>query len=179
LQSLEEIIHERDEDPLEIEATVEVDNPSLVCIVCLPARDEVDAMAGMMLAQLVEIPGCVVQAVTVPAAPRELLKVVEQRKPDVVYISAMAPAAVTHARTLCKRLQIRFPETHLVVGLWNARGDLSKARTRIGGGDTTHVVATLGEAQRLACLLTETMLPPPQEEPQADSGAAVLEESPV
>jgi hypothetical protein len=117
--------------------------------------------------------------VTVPAAPRELLKIVEQRKPDVVYISAMAPAAVTHARTLCKRLHSRYPDTHLVVGLWNARGDLSKARTRIGGGDTTHVVATLDEAQQLACLLTETMLPPPEGQHHMDSGVAVLEESHV
>ena len=59
----------------------------------------------------------------------------------------MPPAAAVHAHYLCKLLQGRFPDTNLIVGLWNATGDLTKARARIGCGPTAHVVGTLAAAQ--------------------------------
>jgi hypothetical protein len=61
------------------------------------------------------------------------------------------------------------------VGLWNAEGDLSKAKTRIGGGATTHVVATLAEAQKQVRLLIQPLLPPPEKQVQPDGGPEVLE----
>jgi hypothetical protein len=45
----------------------------------------------------------------------------------------------------------------VVVGLWNAEGDLSKVKTRIGGGETTRVVATLAEAQEQVRLLIQPL----------------------
>ena len=51
-----------------------------------------------------------------------------------------------HARYLCKRLRRRLPEVKLVVGLWDAQGDLNKAKERIGCG-AIRVVATLADAQ--------------------------------
>ena len=149
LQSLREIIHERDEGQPEVQAKAgtEDDNSPRSSILCLPARDEADAIAGMMLAQLLATSGCLVQSVTVAATVTEMVDLVERRKAAVVCISATPPAAVTYARRLCKQLRGRFPEVHLIVGLWNAPSDLSKAKVRIGGGETTHVVATLAEAQ--------------------------------
>ena len=120
---------------------------SSLCILCLPARDEADEIAGMMLAQLSATRGCTVEAVSVTALASEMVDLVEKRKADVVCISAMPPAAATHARYLCKRLQGRFPDAHLIVGLWNAKGDLTKMRERIGCGPTTLVVGTLAAAQ--------------------------------
>src|SRR5208283_819388 len=110
-------------------------------------RDEADEIAAMMLAQLVATGDCLVQSVAFTATASELMDLVGRRKPDVVCISATPPAAVMHARHLCKQVRGRFPDVPVVVGLWDAQGDLSKAKTRIGGGATTHVVATLAEAQ--------------------------------
>jgi hypothetical protein len=101
----------------------------------------------MMLAQLLAMKGYIVQAVSVTALASEMVELVERRKADVVCISAMPPAAATHARYLCKRLQGRFPDAHLIVGLWNAKGDLTKMKERIGCGATTQVVANLAAAQ--------------------------------
>ena len=109
----------------------------------------------MMLAQLLATGECLVQSVSFTAAASELVDLVEKRKPDVVCISATPPAAVMHARHLCRQVRGRFPEVPVVVGLWNAQGDLSKAKTRIGGGATTHVVATLAEAQQQVRLLIQ------------------------
>src|SRR5580704_1919474 len=122
-------------------------NASSLCVLCLPARDEADEIAGRMLAQLLAVKGCVVEAVSVTALASEMVDLVEQRKADVVCISAMPPTAAAHARYLCKRLQGRFPDAHLIVGLWNATGDLNKTKERLGCGPTTALVGTLAAAQ--------------------------------
>ncbi len=63
----------------------------------------------------------------------------------------------------------------MVVGLWNAQGDLSKAQARIGAGAATHVVATLAEAQEQVRLLVQPRLPPSEKEVPPDSGPLVME----
>jgi predicted PurR-regulated permease PerM len=154
-------------------------NASSLRILCLPARDEADEIAGRMLAQLLATKGCVVEAVSVTALASEMVDLVEQRQADVVCISAMPPTAAAHARYLCKRLQGRFPDAHLIVGLWNATGDLNKAKERVGCGPTTAVVATLAAAQEkihglLHPLLERTEQPKPQEVGQTVLEAAHL-----
>jgi len=150
---------------------VNATDSSRLCILCLPARDAADEIAGMMLAQVLEMTGCLVQAVSVTALVSEMADLVEQRKADVVCISAMPPAAATHARYLCKRLRGRFPEAHLIVGLWNVQGELNKAKERIGCGAATHVVGTLADAQEQIRLLIQPLLLRPAEElkPIADT----------
>ncbi len=149
LQTLKSMIQERgerqqelhqkagNEDVKEAEAdSSTADRAALsgVCVLCLPAHGEGDELAAMMLAQIVDIRGCVVETVpaTATAAASELVDYVGQRKPDVVCISAAPPAAVAHARRLRMRLRRRFPELNLVVGLWNSPGDLNEAKERIG-----------------------------------------------
>jgi len=145
-------------------------NASTLCVLCLPARDEADEIAGRMLAQLLATKGCVVQVVSVAALTSEMVDLVEERKADVVCISAMPPAAALHARYLCKRLQGRFPEAHLIVGLWNATGDLNKAKKRIGCGATTHVVGTLAAAQEKIDGLLQPLLVRAEQPAQQDVG---------
>lgn len=115
------------------------------------------------------------QAVSVTALASEMVGLVEQGKADVVCISAMPPAAATHARYLCKRLQGRFPEAHLIVGLWNATGDLNKAKERIGCGTTTHVVGTLAAAQEEIHSLRHTQVRRRAMPAQPDVGQIALE----
>jgi predicted PurR-regulated permease PerM len=173
LESLEEMILERGEGSDGKEA---IDELPAVCILCLPARDQADAIAGKMLAQSLATSGCLVQSLLVTPAAGELADLVERFKADVICISATPPAAVIHARHLCKQLRGRFPKLHLVVGLWNAQGDMSKAKVRIGGGDKTHVVATLAEAQEQIRLLIEPLLPP-ERQPQTEGVPGVMEEA--
>jgi len=118
-----------------------------ICVLCLPAHDEADEIAGLMLGQLLDGTGCIVHAVSITSLVSEMVDLVEQRRVDVVCISSTPPAAVMHARYLCKRLHERFPKTNVVVGLWNARGDLDKAKERIGCDGATRVVGTLADAK--------------------------------
>ena len=122
-----------------------IDSPRLR-ILSLPARDEADEIAAMMLAQVLETSSCVVEAVAVTSLATEMVELVEQRKADVVCVSATPPGAMMHARYLCKHLRRRFPKVKLVVGLWDAHGDLNKVKERIGCGAL--VVATMARRAR-------------------------------
>ena len=177
LQSLKEMIDERNEGQQEVQANQEIKDGDArrPCILCLPARDEADAIAGMMLAQLLATGDCLVQSASFTAAAVEVADLLQRRTPDVVCISATPPVAVMHARHLCKLVRGRFPQVPVVVGLWDARGDLSKARARIGFAARTHVVTTLAQAQEQVRLLIQPVLPLPKRQPQPDSGPKVME----
>ena len=146
-----------------------------VCILCLPARSEADEIASLLLAQVLEASDCLVHAVPATSSASAMLELVEQRKPDVVCISATPPAATMHARYLCRQLRGRFPGLNLVVGLWDAQGDLSKARERIGGGANVQVVATLAAAQAGVRLLIPPHLSPPEKAAQRVQDFATAE----
>lgn len=117
-----------------------------VSVVALPAHDEADEIVGVMLAQLLNLRGCRAQAVSHSALASEMLDRVEKGPADIVCISALPPAAVTHARYLCKRLINRFAKTPLLVGLWTVRGDLEPARKRLACSDTIRLSTTLRDA---------------------------------
>ena len=92
-------------------------------------------------------------------------------------------------------------DRHKVVGLHHAVGHLAVSKghstggddrghlvgcaetlderreVRIGGGDKTHVVTTLAEAQEQVRLLIQPLLPPPEEPAPPESDSAVMEES--
>ena len=128
------------------------------CILLLPARNAADEIAATMLAQLVETSGFRVETISETVLAGELADLIAQRQADVVCISAMPPAAATHARYLCKRLHKRFPEGRLIVGLWNAQGDLAKARSRIGCEAAVRVVATLAQAHEQIQVVLQPLL---------------------
>jgi predicted PurR-regulated permease PerM/methylmalonyl-CoA mutase cobalamin-binding subunit len=129
----------------------------VLSILCLPARTEADEITAMMLAQVLANSGSLVQAISLTSLASEIVDLVEQRKPDVICLSATPPAAAMHARYLCKRLRDRLPEMKLVVGLWDVQGDLSKARERIGLDAI--VVAKLADAQEQIRLLSQPPMP--------------------
>ena len=117
-------------------------------VLCLPARDEADEIAAMMLAQLLEAQH--VRAVALPMTnlASEKLEFVEQHNPTAVCISALPPLAVMHSRYLCKRLSAQFPDMTIVVGLWHAV-DLLHAQKRIQTCGASRVVSTLPQALEL------------------------------
>jgi hypothetical protein len=137
-----------------------VPNGLKLCILCLPARDVADEIAGAMLTRVLHLSGFCAEPVSVMALASEMVKLVADRGADVVCVSAMPPAAVIHARYLCKRLHTRFPDLQLVVGLWNARGDMNQAKERIACGDSVRVVATLADAlEQIRSLIQPMLLP--------------------
>ena len=142
------------------------------CILCLPARTEADEIAGMMLAQVFKAEQWTVHSVPITAQASAIADFVEKHEAVVICISAMAPAAVMHARHLFKRLRHDFPAVKILIGLWNAPGDLTKARNRIGSGAMADVVATLTDAQEHVRQLIPPIVPPSENgvQPVGDPG---------
>ena len=131
-------------------------------ILCLPARTEADEITAMMLAQILGTTGCSVQAVSVTSLADEMVDLIDQNSADVICVAATRPAAVMHARYLCKRLRVRFPSVKLVAGLWDSTGDLNKAQDRIGCGAT--VVSTLADALKEILLMSGSHVSQPDQQ---------------
>lgn len=117
-----------------------------ISVVILPAHDPADEIAGNMIGNALEVRGYRVTVLSVAALASEMVETVEREKADVVVVSALPPAAVTHSRYLCKRLHARFPEIETVVGLWTWKGDRDKAKDRLACTHTVRMVTTLCEA---------------------------------
>lgn len=115
-------------------------------VLILPARDEADDLAGMMMADLLAPQRYDVSVLRRPTLVGEMLERVAQQQPTVVCISALPPHAAMHAGYLCKRLRTRFPEIKIMVALWNAQGDLEKARARLQASGMDQLVTTLAQA---------------------------------
>jgi predicted PurR-regulated permease PerM len=187
LESLKEMIQDRIDRQQEMQAqeisagtqeangdcgAVDEIDPPRFCIFSVPARSEADEIAAMMLAQVLETKSCVVQAVSVTSLASEMVELMEQRKADVVCISATPPGAMMHARYLCKQLRRRFPQVKLVVGLWDMQGDISKAKERIGC--SALVVSTLADAQEQIRLLLQQLAPQTEQQAPPESGQMIV-----
>lgn len=99
-----------------------------------------------MLSQILESDGSRAKTDTLISMEAGEFKAGDLLTADVVFLSATPPAAVMHARHLCKRLRSNLPDVKIFVGLWHAQGDLIKLQELIGFGST--VVTTLADAQR-------------------------------
>ncbi|MGD0389544.1 MAG: AI-2E family transporter [Tepidisphaeraceae bacterium] len=112
----------------------------VVRIVCLPARDQADEIAGLMLANLLHELGYSVTNVSATTLASERVDMISQLKADVVVVSALPPGATVHARYLCKRIREKFPHILLLVGIWNAKDDLEKTQKRLAGAADVRLV---------------------------------------
>jgi predicted PurR-regulated permease PerM len=114
-------------------------------LVCVPANDRADELAGLMFAQLAARGG----AATVLAhdLPRsEVLRRLAELGAEQVFVSALAPFAYTQAREVCRDLRTHFPGLRIVVALWDLRAEADRFRRRLAAAGADEVVATLVEA---------------------------------
>lgn len=115
-------------------------------VYCLPAADEADEIAAAMLAQILEGEGYRAEAVSFKTLANEMVVMVAESGNRAVCISATPPHNTMHTRYLCKLLRSKFPDLHIVVGLWDADGNeeqLTRRRDRLAADK---VVLTLGAA---------------------------------
>ena len=100
-------------------------------VLLLPAADRADEVAAQMLAKVLEPLGFDIEVPPAATLKSEMVERVGQRRPDAICVSAAPPAAVVHARYLGKKLKAVAPDTPVLVGLWDAQGDLTKANERL------------------------------------------------
>jgi predicted PurR-regulated permease PerM/methanogenic corrinoid protein MtbC1 len=114
-------------------------------LVCVPANDRADELAGLMFAQLAARGGeATVLAHDLPRS--EVLRRLAELGAEQVFVSALAPFAYTQAREVCRDLRTHFPGLRIVVALWDLRAEADRFRRRLAAAGADEVVATLVEA---------------------------------
>lgn len=113
-------------------------------VICVPARDEADEIAGRMLAQLLEKAGLRVSCVPCQRASEMVLRAT-QALPDVICISALPPFALVHAKSLYRKLRGQAPGVRIFIGLWNYAGDIERIAARLQITEGSKMAITLSE----------------------------------
>ncbi len=119
-------------------------------IFCLPSSDRADEITAVMLAHALQLAGTFALVLPRADAPGDSFANLTVGEGDVICICALAPFALMNARTLSKRLRLRFPRQRILVGLWSRAGEVEDLEARLAKAFDVQVVTTLGEAmQRL------------------------------
>jgi predicted PurR-regulated permease PerM len=119
-----------------------------LAVLCVPARDRADELAGTMLVQLARQAGHdaeLVQTADMEDGAARLRK----RHLDMIFVSALPPFTVMHARSACRRVRQLFPGVKLVLGLWNSVLPAEKITERLGQATCDSIVIKLSEAEAL------------------------------
>ncbi len=120
-------------------------------VACLPVRDDADEIVGIMLAQLLDRAGYSTIAIPIGSVDRMLAEAINA-EPEVVFLSALPPYAISHARGIYRRLRMQQPKLKIIIGLWNYPEDPVKAATEISGGEEKLVCTTLAQTLLQASL---------------------------
>ena len=99
-------------------------------VLCIPAHDEADELAAAMLSRLLELVNRVAITLPLGGSSFELLDLIRPSGEDRFCISSVPPFAFSHAKNLCQQLQVRFPQTKILVGVWGFSGDVKLAARR-------------------------------------------------
>jgi hypothetical protein len=141
-QATREIIEDL---PEEVADEQEVPRHASFPILCVPARDEADELVGFMLSQVLRQAGY--EARAVPAGlMKDMLTVVIREKPAIVFVSVVPPYAVSHARSICRRVRQKSSQAKSVIGLWGLRTEEPSLQQRLGAECAENVVTSLSQA---------------------------------
>jgi predicted PurR-regulated permease PerM len=134
-------------------------------VLCLPAADRADEVAAQLLVRLIELRGIEARAASITALKGEMLDLVDEVKPDAICISATPPAAVIHARYLCKKLRGRVANVPIIVGLWDAHGDMQRANHRLVSTGASKVVTNYAAGMEELAQLVQAVIQGVQKQP--------------
>ena len=127
-------------------------------VLCLPAADRADEVGAQLFGRLIELRGLEARAASITALKGEMLDLVDEVKPDAICISATPPAAVIHARYLCKKLRGRVANIPIIVGLWNAHGDMQRASHRLASAGASKVITTYAAGMEELAQLVQAVI---------------------
>jgi len=103
---------------------------SQATVLCVPARDEADEIAAVMLAELLLKEGVRARALPLTPAAGESLGTPGGQNASVASVVAVPPYGYMQARLLCRRLHERFPHLKLVASILTEQDDESLRQRR-------------------------------------------------
>ncbi len=114
-------------------------------VLCIPAADQADELAAGLLRDVLHDSGANTQISSANSLAGEALEIAARVMPHIICISALPPGAAIHARYLCKKMREHFPTATLMVGLWNAQGDVQQTAERLQNCGASIVVTSLAQ----------------------------------
>lgn len=115
-------------------------------VFCLPANDEADEIAAAMLSQLLEQAGCAALSLPLDPSLQDVLAMLAPSEEDVFCVSSVPPFAFASARTLSRLLQVRFPRTRIVIGVWGFAGHTARTLQRFQPAPPEQLLTTFAKA---------------------------------
>ena len=122
-------------------------NVDKIRILAWPAHDEGDAIALLMMQQLLDSTRYEME---IGAAGKRLSEIpceVERKTPALFCVGFIPPGGLSASRHLSKLLHARFPELTIVVGHWGLHEKVQHDREAFLAAGATHVAATLIETR--------------------------------
>ena len=146
-------------------------------VLCLPASDEADEIAAVMLTQLLEHRGAASVAFPAGASLLEMVASAEPAADDVLLISSVPPFAFSQARTLSRQLRSRYPRIPIVAGVWGFSGEIERALQRFEPGRPSRLLTSLTEAIEFLAPAPSVENSEAAEGPLGSSSSAPVEDS--
>ncbi|RYD44609.1 MAG: AI-2E family transporter, partial [Verrucomicrobiaceae bacterium] len=157
IHAMGELVEELGERPLPGENGEKAEEIDChVC--CLAARAERDEMAGSMLVHVLRQQGFEAEQLPARRVVSELIGALQNKQPDLVCMSVVAPSTIGHARSLCRKVREAFPDVRIAVGLFGKEDEVSDDEMKIlrdAGADEvfTEIAEVLKYASRVASTL--------------------------
>ncbi len=136
------------------EAAVMQPTPPRVLII--PARDEADEIAGLVLSHLLRRRGVPASVQSATAPFDSTVQSINQHPVDVIIVSALPPSTAGAVRHACRRLRSQQPTLPMIVGVWHHTRSERVLQERLRLHPEEEIVNSLSDA--LAA--TERSLPP-------------------
>ena len=132
-------------------------------ILAWPAQSEGEAIALLMLQQLLDPTLYEMEINITGKRLSEILREVEQKTPALFCVGFIPPGGLSASRHLSKLLHTRLPELTIVVGHWGLHEKVHNDRETLLAAGATHVAATLIEARdQIAQALNRHVKPQPE-----------------
>lgn len=112
-------------------------------VLCLPARDDADEIAALMLVQALRAEGVPADLASPTLLPEQCEKLLQAGTARTVVISALPPAALAPARRLCRKLKQSCGSIPVIVGLWTPNSAGTEISQRLAAARPDSVVTTL------------------------------------
>lgn len=132
LESIREIAEECADRLDQRKAEPPLPSGTALKLLCVPARTMADEISAAILVRLsAMLPQVEARHLSTASLLGEMLDQIKEFDPDIICICSLSPSAVSKARYALKKIQARFQNVQILVGLWHTREGLDKAKERL------------------------------------------------
>ncbi|HWB20044.1 MAG TPA: AI-2E family transporter, partial [Phycisphaerales bacterium] len=113
-------------------------------VLCVPANDEADAAAALMVSRLLQRIGIEAEAVAVGSSVSEFMQRLASDTDQIMCVSVIPPSGLMQARSLCRRIRTVHPKATILMCVWSSES-ADQVTKRLGGCSADGIVTSMGE----------------------------------